>query len=148
MIRPISFIDVFEDPNAQQLIAEYAAECSIPEIGEVNPAMELYRRMEQMGLTTFGVFDESNLIGFATCLIHPLPHYGGKKVATVESLFIASGHRKGGLGRALIMTLKEHAKRAGCKMLFFSAPAGSRLERMLPLMGFRHTNTVFGKSLD
>jgi GNAT superfamily N-acetyltransferase len=148
-VQLISFADIFKAPNAKELFAEYAAECSIPAVGPVNPQIELYRRMEQSGLSkTFGVFHEEQLIGFATLLRSPLPHYG-VWAGTVESLFVMKDHRKGGAGRELIRFVKQYAKDAGCRVIFFSAKTGSQLEKLLYLMReYEPTNTIFMGSLD
>src|SRR5207302_758034 len=85
-IRPISYTEILD---AAALLAEYSAECSIPEIGTPNPQREMYAKMESCGLMhSFGAFEGDDLVGFATILVCVLPHYG-KKIATVESLFLA-----------------------------------------------------------
>jgi hypothetical protein len=139
LIREIRTAAVFESP---ELLEAYARECSIPLIGEINPQLKMYELMEQAGiLKCFGFFEGHTLVGFATVLTTVLPHYG-KKVATVESIFAKRG------GKDLMQAIEAYAKEAGCAVIFYSAPAGGRLERLLSLKkSCKHTNTIFTRSL-
>lgn len=148
-VRLVSFADILDAENAPELIAEYSAECSIPEIGETNPQRDLYAVMERTGLAqSFGAYRDGQLAGFAIVLIYVLPHYG-KQIATVESLFVASAHRNSEIGRELMAAIEGYAREKGCKVILYSAPAGSRLERLLFLKKpYRRTNAVFCRSLN
>lgn len=147
MIRPISCTEILREENAD-LLSEYAAECSIPEIGAIAPQAALYEAMERTGLMrTFGAYADGVLAGFATILIYVLPHYG-RKIATVESIFVARGHRKATLGKDLMRTIEDCARGQGCAVMLYSTPTGSRLERLLSLLkGYRRTNAVFTRRL-
>ena len=147
-IRRISYQDILGSPNAQALIDEYGAECSIPLIGKINQQPETYRMLEQSGMMhCFGVFDADRLVGFASVLTSVIPHYG-QKVATVESLFVSSGHRSGGTGRALMATIEAHASTEGCVAILYSAPAHSQFEQLLTLYPvYTRTNSVFCRRL-
>jgi len=144
-IRPVSTTRLLE---AKELIAEYAAECSIPAIGKISPQAGMYEALEQSGVfRCFGAFDGDSLVGFGTVITTVFPHYG-KKVATVESLFVASGSRRGIAGAELLKTIDTHAKDAGCVAILYSAPADSRLEKLLSgKKNFSRTNTIFCRSL-
>ncbi|HZW05396.1 MAG TPA: GNAT family N-acetyltransferase [Candidatus Nitrosotalea sp.] len=143
-IRTVGFVEILDAPNADTLLAEYAAECSIPEIGTISPQRETYARMESSGLMhSFGAFEGNDLVGFATVLVCVLPHYG-KRIATVESLFLASSHRSGGYGRRLMSEIEAWAKQAQCVAMLYNARAGSRLERLLAsIPKYQRTNSVF-----
>jgi len=59
LIRRSTYAEILE---ARDLLDEYAAECSIHEIGPINPQAEMYRAMEQMGLAhMFGAFHVESL---------------------------------------------------------------------------------------
>lgn len=133
---------------ATQLLKAYAEECSLPEIGQVNPQGEMYERMEDVGVVRFlAAIEDEQLIGFASVLMTVLPHYG-RKVATMESLFVASEYRASEAGRKLMNAVEEYAKANGCVAILYSAPAGGQLERLLSAKrSYRHSNTVFAKSL-
>ena len=86
--------------------------------------------------------------GFVTVLTPVLPHYG-KKLATIESLFVAKAYRRYGLGRALMEAVEEYSKGVGCVGILYSAPYGGRLEKVLELSkAYRKTNSVFFRGFD
>jgi GNAT superfamily N-acetyltransferase len=140
-IRQIPYASILE---AGDLLAEYAAECSIPEIGEASPQSVMYAMMESSGMFhTFGAFHGDELVGFAAELTYVLPHYG-KKIATVESLFVAKKHRTGNTGLDLMSAIEKFAKSKECVAILYSAPTGSQLEKLLSLLKpYRRTNSVF-----
>lgn len=146
-IRRISYSDILGAPNAEGLLNEYAAECSIPEIGLISPQAKMYEAMEASGLLhLFGAFLGEDLIGFATLLIYVLPHYGCK-VAASESLFVAIKHRRG-IGMRLLETIESHAQEQGCAAILYSAPVDSQFETLLSLQDkYRRTNSAFCRSL-
>ena len=147
-IRSIQYSDILGAPNATELLAEYAAECSIPEIGKANPQTEMYEAMQRSGmLHTFGAFEGWELVGFAAVLVFVLPHYG-RKIANVESLFVAQSRRPSNAGRELMDAIEKHARQEGCQVMLYNAPAGSQLEKLLTLLKpYRRTNSVFCRSL-
>jgi GNAT superfamily N-acetyltransferase len=147
-IRPVTSREILSAPNSVALMLEYAAECSIPEIGQICPQGDMYEQMEGTGrFQCFGVFEGDLLTGFASVLVYVVPHYG-KKLATLESLFIAREHRRGRLGSELMHTIEDYARKSGCVAIQYVAPAGGQLERLLHLLqDYRHSNTVFTRSL-
>lgn len=144
-IRAVGIADIIA---AGELLKEYAEECSLPEVGEINPQQEMYATMQALGVNKFfAAYEGLNLIGFASVLTAVLPHYS-RKVATIESIFVAKEHRSTDAGRALMHTVEHHAKEQGCGAILYSAPAGGKLERLLTVKGgYRHSNTVFVKAL-
>lgn len=144
-IQPVSVRELLERTD---LIAEYAAESSIPAIGTINPSPEIYERLESSDIfKCFAVIDGARIVGFATILTTVFPHYG-EKVATVESLFVASESRNGIAGTELLAVLEDYAKSAGCVAILYSAPAGGRLEKLLSVKkNCSRTNAVFCRSL-
>lgn len=147
-IRPIRYAEILEALNAQELLEEYAAECSLPELGPIEPQVEAYAVMERSGaFQCFGVYEDGGLVGFASALTYIVPHYG-KRIATVESLFLAAAHRSGRTGNTLMSAIEEYARKQGCVVILYSAPASSQFERLLRLLKpYRHSNTVFLRSL-
>lgn len=134
--------------NSEALIAEYAAECSIPAIGKINPQGDIYAVLEQSGIMRcFMAYDGEQKIGFATMLMAVLPHYG-KRIATLESLFIAKAHRSSSAGRELMRTVEAEAASSGCEGILYSSPAGGQLERLLEASKpYQRTNAVFFRRL-
>jgi hypothetical protein len=132
VIRPISYSEILGAPNAAELLREYEEECSLPEIGRIDPQAATYAAMERSGaFQCFGLFeDDGSLVGFASVLVYVNPHYN-KPIATVESLFVAEAHRSGSAWFQLRGALKEYSRRRGCVALLLSAPVGSKLARLL-----------------
>jgi GNAT superfamily N-acetyltransferase len=142
-IRPVSYAEILAQT---ELLNAYAEECSIPEIGVPDPQAEIYEQMQKLGmLQVFGAFDP-DLIGFASLLLTVLPHYG-KKVATVESLFVLPEYRTIGVGSELLAMIERFAKDEGCTAILYSAPAGGKLAKLLELKDYRRTNEVFCRPL-
>lgn len=131
-----------------ELIAEYAAECSIPAIGEINPQHDAYATMEKAGLLqSFMVGADGINVGFAIVLTPILPHYG-KRIATLESLFVTKESRSSSAGRELMRTVEKYAEDAECIGILYSAPAGGQLEGLLNARKeYQRTNAVFYRSL-
>ena len=143
-IRAISYAQILDAPNARELVAEYAAECSIPEIGVINPQREMYAKAEKAGtFRSFGAFRGEELVGFASVLVFLLPHYG-QKIATVESIFLAARERPSWAGNSLMNAIEQFTREQGCKVILYNARAGSRFEKLLSLMKpYKRTNSVF-----
>jgi GNAT superfamily N-acetyltransferase len=129
------------------LIAEYAVECSIPAIGKINPQPDTYAAMEKAGLLhSFMAYECGGKVGFAMVLTPILPHYG-KRLATIESIFVAKAHRRSAAGQALMNAVERFAKQLGCAGILYSSPAGGKLERLLEAhKEYQRTNAVFYRS--
>lgn len=128
------------------LLAEYAAECSIAAIGTPDPQWDMYAALERVNvLAGLGVYVDGSLAGFAVLLLTVLPHYG-VKVATVESLFVGKRYRGTGAGTQLLAAADVCAGVSGCKAILYSAPAGGQLEAILGKR-YQRTNSVFCKPL-
>lgn len=149
VIRPISYASILTAPNAQELIDAYSQECSIPAIGAAHPQPKIYDLLEQNGmLRAFGVYRGDDLIGFAAMLVSILPHYG-RKVATLESIFVHPDHRVGHAGRLLMLAVEQCAEQEDCGAILYSAPADSRFDHFLGhLEEYQHTNNVYCRRLN
>lgn len=144
----VSLTDYAEILAADSLLEEYSHESSLAEIGETNPQRGMYAHMEHSGMMrTFGAYSDGALVGFASILLYVLPHYG-RKVATVESLFVASSRRSTGAGAKLMHAIEEYAQTQGCAVILYSAPAGGTLEQVLSRRKeCRHSNSIFLRKL-
>ena len=146
MIRPVSYTEILDAPNAGELLDEYSAECSLPELGKPDPQRALYLLLENSGgFQAFGVYEVDRLIGFACVLIYPLPHYG-KRVAATESIFISMGYRSRSRGVELMNYIENYARIQGCEAFLYSAPKGSRFDTLLSIT-YRHTNNTYLRTL-
>ena len=149
-VRAVKYGEILGAPNWPELLVEYAAECSLPELGPVNPQAGLYEGLERSGgFQAFGAFDDARLVGFVTVLEYPLPHYGGKKIAATESLFLARAYRNQGIWPRMMAVVKGFAKSRGCATVQCTAPVGSRFARLMELnrTQYRKSNVVYLWSL-
>jgi len=129
------------------MIAEYARESAMPEIGSPCPQYDTYRAMEAAGVIhSVGAFAGERMVGFILPIVIALPHYG-VVTATVESFFVCAAERKKGLGLRLLDAAERLVLGLGAKALLLSAPTGGALDKVLPRRGFRHSNNVFVKAL-
>jgi len=177
-IQQVSFSAILDAPNWDELKAEYERECSIPAIGPIKPNRTIYEQLEQNGIAyCFGVFvnagecvalrgnagkmeithelpanyppitREPVLVGFVNLLMSIYPHYS-RKMATVESLFIAKAARPKISAPELMRRIEQFALDAGCVGILYSARAGSSFEAFLDAKkGYEQTNSVYFRSL-
>jgi GNAT superfamily N-acetyltransferase len=145
MIKQVPIANILA---ATELIAEYAEECSIPSIGEIDPQADIYAALEDSGvLRSFAAFVDGKMVGFANVLTPVLPHYG-KRVATIESLFVAKDSRGSGIGRHLMVYAEHFAEQVGCVGILYSSPTGGELENLLESRAeYQRTNSVFYRRL-
>ncbi|WP_420997607.1 GNAT family N-acetyltransferase [Cupriavidus sp. 30B13] len=147
VVRHCSVSDVESSPDLGGLLAEYGAESGVPELGPPMAQMQTYRQLEAAGVfSVLGAFQGEKLVGFVTVLKATLPHFG-RQVAITESLFVTSEARSTGAGLALLHSAESLAREQGAEALLVSAPAGGRLERVLPGVGYRETGRVFFREL-
>lgn len=144
-IRTITVAEAFDSPVFVALCDEYQAEAlRNPDMMGALPDREGYARMVDAGLLhPLGVFVGEELVGLCAVLVTPVLHFGGKLIASTETLFVAEAHRAGGAGLRLLHAAEDVAARAGASGLYVTAPTGGRLERLLPRVGYHDTNRVF-----
>lgn len=149
IIRPCTVDEIERSESLPELLDAYAQESRIPELGEVCPDMATYRDIEARGaMRAIGAFSP-DLVGLATLLIYGLPHYGGRRIASMESLFVLPSARKNGTGLRLLAAAKKLAHDLGASALLVSAPVGGRLDKVLRnSAGCRETNHVFLMGLE
>ncbi len=148
-IRPARYAEILGALNADALMREYSAECSLAELGPIDPQPELYAAMEKSGaMQAFGVYEGDELAGFTNLIVYTPPHYGKKIVAT-ESIFLAQAHRRGAMGMEMLDFVENFGRDHRCAGAQYSAPVGSRFSQLLFLNGdlYRHSNNVFVRAL-
>ena len=143
-IEPVSASEFFSIPNIKRLIDEYRIECANVAFGLAPPDREYYERLEAAGALFPAVMkdDKGNAVGFVVLLAVSLPHFKGKLMANVESIFLTKSHRKGTAGLRLIQWARKKAASLGAIGVYLSAPVDSRLETLASKI-FKKTNSVF-----
>lgn len=146
IICPVKVESIFKSAESNILRDEYIEECAIAGLPRPHEKECAYYAMEQNGaLYSFGAYKNKELIGFIIMIAPIMPHYG-RMITVIDSIFVASKHRKSGAGLALIRQAETLAKSINSPGIFMSAPVNSRLEKLLPRIKYRPTNTVFFKS--
>lgn len=147
IIKQCTVQEIKSAPNFTELLAEYAVESAIHGMPNTNAKLDMYQSLESTGsIVVFGAFVDDELAGFLVVLAPMLPHYG-RVVATAESFFVAKDKRDSGAGLELLRVAEKHAESIGSPALLVSAPANGVLEKVLPRVGYDHSNTVFFKRL-
>lgn len=148
-VRQCRSAEIFDDPECEALLGEYADECGNALMGRARPSRDHYAILENTGMAQcFAARHDGRLCGFAMLLSTVLPHYGIRS-ATVESLFVARAARHLGLGTELMEAIDSEAKRRGAETIFYTAPVNSRLDLLLTLrpVAYHLTNHVFTRRL-
>ena len=135
---------IFDADGFDSLVSEYADECRMHGLPDPAPKLDAYRALEASGcFCCLAAMAGGRLAGIACMLAPVIPHYG-RHLATMESYFVRPAYRAGtGAGLALLREAESWAQELGCPALMVSAPADSRLQRILPRQGYRVTNVVY-----
>lgn len=134
---------IFDDPSFEKAAEEYARESANPFIGlTANPNRQGYSVLENSGMfRVCAAYEDNKLVGFVTVLASPHFHYG-VLVASIETLWLHQEHRKGPAGLRLIREARRIALDMGAVALYASAPAASRLAKLLDRIATK-TDEVF-----
>ncbi|MEQ0776171.1 GNAT family N-acetyltransferase [Paraburkholderia tropica] len=148
VIRECPADEIASAPNFDALCAEYAAESGITELGQANVDVPMYRAMEAAGLGwCIGAWRGDELIGFGVVTLTKLPHFS-KLAGCLISYFVAAAGRDGSAGTRIREEAEHIAKARGAVGLMISAPCESRLDVILPRVGYRATNRLYFRGFD
>lgn len=144
-VLPVRYLNIAAAANFRELSEEYATECAVP---DASPQHQMYESMEKAGaLQCFGAYEGDDLIGFASVLTSVMPH-NGKRVGTIESIFVTAPHRDSGAGDELLTAAVSYAGVVGCICLVCTARIASAFERSLARRDtFELTHSVFTRWL-
>lgn len=147
-VKPYQVADFEAAPNMAELLAEYAEESALDELGAASPQFTMYRQMEAAGIARLLVAIQGDtIVGLVFVLVSSVPHFG-KPVASTESFFVTKSARKTGAGLKLLHEAERLAQEAGAVGLFVNAPVGSNLASVLDSMkSYREASRVFFRRL-
>lgn len=146
-VRPCTVADLADAPEFEALAQEYAAEAGRAISLGAAPQIDIYKSAESAGNMLFaGAWLDEKLVGFLVLALYIVPHYG-TKIAATESIFVTESARNTGAGKQMLKQAESIACDAGATGLAVSAPIGGRLAKILPHIGFKHTNELFFKGL-
>lgn len=148
-VRPVSVQEVFDNEGFGALISEYRDEAlRNPDLMGSMPDRKAYEAMVESGiLTPIAAFVDGVLAGLCSVISVTIPHFTAKRIASTESLFVASAYRSSGAGMQLIKAAERVAVERGARGLYITAPVGGRLNKILPNVGYGHTNTIYYRGL-
>ena len=139
---------IWDDPNFEALIEEYAQESAIKGLPHPNAKRESYEHLYSVGVMhPWAAYKDRRLIGFIGLLLPVVPHYS-EVIGTTESYFVASKYRNTGAGLRLLKAVEQKCKEVGAKGLLVSSPSGGRLAEVMPRLGYAESNVVFFKGFD
>lgn len=146
-VRRCTVADLVASPRLADLLREYGEEYPTKDFGEPRMQVAQYEHLERAGLLhPIAAYRGEELVGFVAVLVAVQPHFGNK-IALTESLFVASSERTSGAGLKLLREAQRLAKEHQCLALMSSAPIGSRLEKLLPMLDYKPNTTAFYKIL-
>ena len=94
LVKKCTISDLEAESNLAELIAEYAAECSIEGMPEPRFKWDLYKSIEGAGMMhAYAAHVEGVLVGFAFVITTVNPHYS-IVLATTETLFVTKDARR------------------------------------------------------
>lgn len=142
-IEPVSVSEFFAH-EVDPLIDEYRIECANEAFGLAPPSRSYYESLEKQGMLFPAIAKtiEGKVVGFVVVVVYAVPHFEGKTMATIESIFLSREYRKGRAGLALIRWAQRTAQNEGTVGVYLSTPVGSRLEKLASLIATK-TNSVF-----
>lgn len=145
-IRQCTFDDLASAAEFDVLCAEYAVESGrMAEFGEPKVDADAYRAMEAAGVAQcIGAWHANALVGFGVVTLTVLPHYS-KLIGCLISFFVAAQARNGSAGTRIRNLAEQIASERGAVGLMISAPSESRLDVILPRVGYRATNRLYFK---
>lgn len=143
----VPVVKVLEATNANYLFTSYANESKTDLTPEICVNKAIYYNLENAGiLDTVGVYKNDELVGFAMFTTSVSPHYNNLGTQ-IMSIFILKEHRKYGAGKKLFEKIEEIAIARGSTIIVVSSPIGGRLGKFVPMIGYKESNVLYGKSL-
>lgn len=146
MVEKVTVDELYARPGFESMIAEYA-KLAIKKLPTPLYRKEAYLPLEAASvLTVWCEMYGGLVVGFASCLVSTIPHYG-VGIAIAESLFVREGVRRTGLGIRLIEAVERHAASVGAAAVFFSCPIASEFHKVLERRNYSAETTTWVKSL-
>lgn len=136
-------------PAVQALLREHWEELVLdPATMPLQLDVARYQELEAAGiLLCLVAYDGEEIVGYSAGVLFNHPHHADVRMLSNDALFLRKSHRKGRNGVALIRATERAARQHGAAKVLWNAEPGTALEALLPVMGYRAMNTIFGKGL-
>ena len=146
-VRRASVADV--QANAGDMLRAHAEEAEPVMAERLAPDWHFYREAERAGrMIVLAAYANFEMVGYAVAAIVQSSHYMGHVFCQHDLLFVSKGWRNHRVGLQLIERLRVEARAAGAEQLLMHAKIGSRLEELLPRLGFEREETIFRRDLN
>jgi GNAT superfamily N-acetyltransferase len=144
-ILPVPVATVFDAPNSEALLQAYAEDCLVP---DAKPQRAMYEAMERVGaLQCFAAYSGRLLVGIVSVVSAVVPHLG-KRIATIESVFVDPAYRSTGAGDSLLEAAEHYATGVKCLAITGSPRIDSAFEKVLSRRpGYQRTHSMFTRWL-
>ena len=115
---------------------------------KLSPAIEAYEAMEDAGaLMSLFAYDDDELIGYSINFLSPHMHYSDVITCQNDVLYLNKEHRKGKVGLMMIRKTEQLAKERGVHLILMHAKPDTKLESLLPMLGYGVQETTFLKEI-
>lgn len=146
MIEQVTVSELYARKGFEEMIEEYA-KLAIKKLPSPLYRKEDYLPLEAAGLlTVWCAMHNGIVIGFASCLLSRIPHYG-IGIAIGESLFVRETYRSTWVGTHFIAAIERHARANKAAAVFMSCPLGSEYANLLERRNYSAETTTYVKSL-
>lgn len=138
--------DVWEE--SWGLLREHFLESSANHDIELNPDVERYNQMEQLGLIRCYTARENGvLVGYAMYIVNHNLHYKQSFQAVQDVIFISKPHRKGLTGYRLIKFADKMLEQDGVQVVYQHVKVYGDFGKVLERQGYKHVEKIFSKRL-
>ena len=146
MIKQTTVEELYSLPGFESMIQEYA-KLAIKGLPKPLYRKEDYIPLEAAGvLTVWCAMYGGVVVGFASCIVSKIPHYG-ISIAIAESVFVCESVRRMGFGMRFLRAIELHALNKGIPAVFASAPIGSEYEKVLKHRSYSAETVTYVKQL-
>ena len=115
---------------------------------KLNPRWNEYAMLESLGrISVYTARDAGKLVGYSAFFVHHHLHYSDTIVAINDVLFLHPDHRKGTTGVRLIRFCEQDLRLQDVQKIVWHAKVDTNLERLMPLLGYRVEDVMYGKML-
>lgn len=126
--------------------AHYREISRVQHLARLRPDWGRLKQMErQRSLIVLGAWAGTTMVGYSVAIIGPSLHYSDLVCAHVDALFVAQPYRRCGVGLELIRETERVAVARGARRVTMHAKPRTRLEVLLPHLGYQVEETILAK---
>jgi predicted GNAT superfamily acetyltransferase len=144
----IRALTVDELETLTSLQRQHYNEVALDKSMRLSPDWLRFRALEQQGsLLALAVQVGSDVVGYSVGILYRHLHYSDHLVYQNDVLFVDVEHRGGSVGLKLIRETEKRAREAGCSRVAWHAKEGTKLDALLPRLGYRVQDVIYTRSV-